>query len=162
VAYELEMVKGIGDAGTLGGQDLNCPGLKLAIAAIAGNAVDDFKGADDDVVRIGQIDEILPLLACERVQKLEQISGGNGFEGQLEKCVYVLLFTLNYIGHETRQLPGFGYLFRYDESCRLRVGRRPGSYRRSGHRVSGSSGQRKSKPGALNSTLIRYQSVQIS
>src|SRR5262245_21345667 len=117
------MVKGIGDSGTLGGEDLDRPGLKLAIAAIAGNPVDHFKGADDDVVGIGQFDEILSLLGCKRIQKRAQISGGDRFKGQLEKCVDVLLFTLNYVGHETRQLPGFVYLFRYDESCRLRVGR---------------------------------------
>ena len=101
VTHLLQMLQSIINARPLCCEDPYRPGLNLAMAAIACNPIDDLKDADNHVIRVSQIDEILALLRRERTQQREQICGAGWFEGKLEKCVYVLLFTLNNVGHGT-------------------------------------------------------------
>src|SRR5215469_7075242 len=100
----LELRESIDDAGAFCGQNADRPGLQVVIAPIAGNAIDHLKYTDDNMVGVGEIEEILLLLRGQGSQKWKQISSGGGLESEFEKCVYVLLFTLNYIGHERKKL----------------------------------------------------------
>jgi hypothetical protein len=80
------------------------------IPTISSDPIYYLKDPYDDVVGIRQLIEILSLLRVQRIQQGNEVSGSGGPEGKLEKCVYILLFALNYCGHERKRLQSRCYL----------------------------------------------------
>src|SRR6266481_3868859 len=74
VAYFFQITKSDFGARTFLAEHFHGPCLQAGVIAIAGHAVDDLKGADDDVVGTGKFNKVASLVFGKRVQQRENVS----------------------------------------------------------------------------------------